>query len=340
MKRRSFLGSLAFTPISSAAQSKLEAALDNLRTRHGIPGLSAGMVRNGELTWTSGLGLANRERNIPVTKSTPFRIASLTKTFASVLLMQFYETGKLNLDEPINRYLPEAERSVDGPIGDDVTIRHIFTHTSQSRPPGDRYAYNGSRFSRLTRVIEALGGKPIRELLAERILDRVQMPRTVPGQDATAERYQAALNDLAAPYKLDKSDNIVLSEYPPKRINAAAGIISTVEDLARYDAAIDAHLLIRRETLELAWTPAKDRSGRPLPYGLGWFVQHERGERLIWHYGYWPGSFSALYLKIPQRKMTFFLLANSDGLSRPFPSLGRGDVTGSAFAEVLLKQGR
>jgi CubicO group peptidase (beta-lactamase class C family) len=220
----------------------------------------------------------------------------------------------LNLDEPIPDF------------GEHVTIRHVLTHTSESKPPGERYAYSGARFSRLTGVIESLSGKPFRELLAERILDRVKMPRTVPGQDATEQRYQQTIADLATPYKLDK-----VSEYPPKGISASAGIISTVEDLARYDAAIDDHRLIRRETQEMAWTPAKS-----LPYALGWFVQKYRGERLVWHYGYWPGSFSALYLKIPRRRRTIFLLANSDGLSQPFPSLSGGDVTGSAFAAVFL----
>ena len=86
----------------------------------------------------------------------------------------------------------------------------------------------------------------------------------------------------------------------------------------------------------MAWTPARTRTGETLPYALGWFVQTYRGERLVWHYGYWPGSFSALYLKIPRRRRTLFLLANSDGLSQPFPSLGKGDVTESAFAAVFL----
>jgi CubicO group peptidase (beta-lactamase class C family) len=250
--------------------------------------------------------------------------------------MQLYEAGKLNLDEPVAHYLPLLERFSSGRIGDDVTIRHVLTHTSESKPPGENYAYSGARFSRLTWVIEALGGKPFRELLAERILDRINMPGTIPGQDDTATRYLKPLADLAAPYQLDKAGKLVVAEYPPKRISASAGIISTVEDLAKYDAAIDSHQLIREETQRMAWTPARSRTGETLPYALGWFVQMHRGERLVWHYGYWPGSFSALYLKIPRRNVTLFLLANSDGLSQPFPSLGKGDVTGSAFAALFL----
>src|SRR5262249_1625494 len=180
----------------------------------------------------------------------------------------------------------------------------VLTHTSESQPPGERYSYSGARFAWLTWVIESLSGKPIRRLLAERILDRVKMPRTVPGQDSTGKRYLETIVDLGTPYRLDRARTLVEAEYPPKRISASAGILSTVEDLASYDAAIDSHQLIRVETQEMAWTPARTRAGEALPYALGWFVQPHRGERLVWHYGYWPGSYSALYLKIPQRCIT------------------------------------
>src|SRR5207248_2519759 len=81
---------------------------------------------------------------------------------------------------------------------------------------------------------------------------------------------------------------------------------------------------------------APGHDGRKLPYGLGWFVQSHEGARLVWHYGYWPESFSSLYLKLPERKLALLLLANSDGLSAPF-SLGGGDVTRSAFAGSFLR---
>ena len=92
----------------------------------------------------------------------------------------------------------------------------------------------------------------------------------------------------------------MLSAYPYRGFNAAAGLISTVRDLARYDAAIDSHTLLEPQTQEIAWTNAvSNRTGQTLPYALGWFVQQYRGERLIWHYGLWNGSFSALIFESP-----------------------------------------
>ena len=85
-----------------------------------------------------------------------------------------------------------------------------------------------------------------------------------------------------------------------------------------------------------AWSPAPVRDGSPSPMGLGWFVQIHRGERVVWHFGSVPNAYSALVLKLPARKITLILLANSDRLSSPF-QLQTGDVGRSLFASLFLK---
>ena len=131
------------------------------------------------------------------------------------------------------------------------------------------------------------------------------------------------------------NNRAVLAAYPPKGISASAGLVSTVLDLARYDAAIDAHVLLSPQSQETAWTLAPSAQGRTYPYALGWFVQQSSGRRLVWHYGLWP-TFSALLLKVPEQRLTIVLLANSDGLSAPYP-LAAGDVTRSDFARAFLE---
>ena len=140
---------------------------------------------------------------------------------------------------------------------------------------------------------------------------------------------------LAKPYMLDSRGRVVAAEYPPRGINAAAGLISTVRDLANYDAAIDARLLVSAASQQLAWTPFVNPAVVTLPHALGWFSQPYGAARLVWHYGYWA-QFSALYLKIPDRELTLILLANSGELSAPFP-MGKGDVTKSTFARTFLR---
>jgi CubicO group peptidase (beta-lactamase class C family) len=339
--RRSAIA-LGAGPVIVRAGETFEAALDGLCMRHLVPGLSAMVIEKQKPVLIRSYGFRDVEVRSPVTAQTPFRIASLTKTFSSTLLMQLYQSGRLNLDEPIGPYIPNDVHHVPfikALLDPTVKIRHVLTHTSET-PPGTRFRYDGARFNALTPVIEKVAGTSLRELLAQRILDPLKMTRSVPGQDATAERYQEAIRDLAKPYAFEDG-RLIPGEYPPARIRASAGLISTVEDLARFDAAIDRHELIKPESQEIAWTPPRAPNGKSLPYGLGGFIQRysrhkgSRDPRLVWHYGYWP-TFSALYLKVLAQERTLLLLANSDGLSRPFPSLGAGNVEGSDFARLFL----
>lgn len=325
--------------------ARFEKQLDELREKLKIPGLSAAVVKDQKLLWAKGFGHADVENSVPATPETNYRIASVTKTFASTLLMQLVEQGKLDLDEPISKYSPEFQRRFKNAA---VKVRHVFNHTSHDTP-GESYRYDGNRFSYLTDVIEKSSGLSFRELLVKNILDRVEMAGSAPGQDILddrqkwsafldaghAKRYEAGLAKLARPYRLYGVE-AVQAVYPPRRISASAGLVSNVIDLAKYDAAIDRHTFIKAETQGRAWAPAVAIDGGTLPYGLGWFIQEHQGLKLVWHYGYWPDSFSSLYLKVPEKKITFILLANSDGLSAPF-RLGGGDVAGSAFANCFLR---
>jgi uncharacterized protein (TIGR03437 family) len=323
--------------------AQFEADLDVLRQRYNIPGLSAAILKNQRIVWEAAYGYADVEKGTRATPDTPYLVASLTKTFASVLLMQCVESGKLNLDDPIIRY----SSAIAEP---GVTVRHVLTHTSESRPPGQAYRYNGSRFGALTAVVDQCAGMPFRVALARKILDPLQLQRSMPGKDTGTpppalaaqfsapqlERYAATLADLAKPYRVDTRGIPRLSAYPQEGVNAAAGIISTVRDLATYDAAVDRHALLSPQSQQLAWTNHTTSRGESLPYALGWFVQHYGAQRLVWHYGYWD-TFSALLLKVPERGLTLILLCNSDGLSAPFSSLGAGDVTGSTFGTLFLR---
>jgi len=329
----------------NARIKRLEQELDDLRQALKIPGISAAIVKDQQLQWAKGIGFADVENKIPAVPETNYRIASLTKPLASTLLMQLVEQGKLDLDERMAKYSPEFQQRFGS---QSITVRHVFTHTSHD-PSGDTYSYDGYRFSYLADVVARASGKPFRELLTRNILDTIGMADSVPGQDVLddrakwsafldaehARRYEAGLARLAKPYRLQGTET-VRGLYPSRGISAAAGLVSNVLDLAKYDVAIDSHTLVRVEAQERAWTPASTPDGKKLPYGLGWFIQSHEGTRLVWHYGYWPESFSSLYLKLPERKTALILLANSDGLSAPF-FLGAGDVIRSPVANSFLR---
>jgi CubicO group peptidase (beta-lactamase class C family) len=314
--------------------------VESLRIQAGIPGLSAAITSNGRIIWEAGLGFADLEARVAAAPHTPYPIASITKTATSTLLMQCVEEGRLHLDAPIRTYtlgVPDAN----------ATVRQVLAMASDAAA-GSMYRYDGDRFVALTQVVEACTGVSFRVALARHILDRIGMSDSVPGHDLEAltdaasaafdpamlTRYRAVLARIAKPYVV-RDRRPTLSEYPPKGINASAGLVSTVRDLARYDAAIDAHVLMSPSTQLIAWTPFRLASGREAPYALGWFVQSTVAGRAVWHYGQWP-TFSSLMLKLPDRGLTLILLANSDGLSGRFP-LASGDVAVSPFARAFIQ---
>ena len=322
--------------------AQFQQSLDSLRRQYGIPGLSAAIVNNGRIIWEGGFGFQDVENQIPATPDTPYRTASITKTFASMLLMKCVERGTLNLDTPIRNY-------TSGIADSRVTVRHLFTHTSQSSPPGESYLYSGNRYNYLTPVVESCSGQSFREALAKTILDPLAMKDSVPGQDmefpSPAGGRLVHSRDVATVYASNTTPRKTLCQLiavvgrfcrpiRPEVSSAAAGLISTVRDLARYDAAIDQHILLAAQTQEQAWTNHVNSKGQRLPYALGWFVQMYGNERLIWHYGQWD-TFSGLYLKVPGRNITLILLANSSGLSSPFNCSGRRKCDGIPFCESV-----
>lgn len=316
--------------------------LESLRIQAGIPGLSAAIASDGRIIWEGALGFADREARVAAAPDTPYPVASITKTATSTMLMQCVEHGRLNLDAPIRTYTT----AVPDP---NATVRQVMAMASDAAA-GTTYRYDGNRFMALTPVVEACTEVPYRVALARQILDPAGMSESVPGHDleadtdasaafdpATLTRYRTVLARIAKPYVV-RNGRPASSQYPPRDINASAGLVSTVRDLVRYDAAIDAHVFISPPIQLTAWTPFRLASGRDAPYALGWFVQSSAAGRTIWHYGQWP-TFSSLILKLPDRDLTLILLANSDGLTSRFP-LTAGDVTVSPFARAFIQAAR
>src|SRR5215216_2763945 len=191
-------------PSESARIARLETLLDSLRQDLKIPAYSAAIVKNQKVIWAKGFGYADVENKIPATEHTAYHLASLTKTFASTILMQLVQEGKIKLDDPVSKYGITLES--DGVI----RVRHLLSHTSEGNP-GEQYRYNGNRFAELDKVIERATGKSFAELLITNILDPLGMNETAPnvptiastkspngeGQAAEAE-VKAAVMDIVA----------------------------------------------------------------------------------------------------------------------------------------------
>jgi CubicO group peptidase (beta-lactamase class C family) len=309
--------------------ARFEKQVDDFRTALKIPGMSVAIIKDQKLLWSKGFGFADLENRIPATPDTVFHLASITKTFAATLIMQLVEQGKLDLDEPMSHYSSDFK-------DDSVKIKNIITHTSAGTP-GERFQYDGNRYDYLTAVIEKKTGKRFGELVVKTFFDPLGMSNSVPYHHIVIDadkwtaslapdhfdRYKKSLELLAQPYGYYGNGEIIHTTYPyPEFIGAAAGLLSTVRDMAKYDIAIDQHTFIKKETQEKAWTPFVSNSGKRLPYGFGWFVMDHHGTRLIWHTGDWGSGFSGFYLKVPRKNLSLIMLANSEALVEHQYSIG------------------
>ena len=340
-----------------------EQEVTGLQKRYKIPGMSVAIVQNQQVIFAAGFGLADIENKIPAAADTPYNIASLSKPFASAVLMKLAEQGLLDLDAAIAGILENTDFTYDDLkihgyadtcqkikqfsrdpnfeyafllkdyrcYSEKISVRHHLTHTAQG-VPGSRYRYNGFLFGFLSRVAEEVTGKPYSELLVEYIIAPLEMTRTVPC--ARKDLCDQILAERTKYYRVGFGGNFKLSNYPAK-LSSSAGIVSTVLDLAKFDVAMDKNLIVSEASKKLMFTQNRSNSGEPQPYGLGWFVQDYQGRKLIWHYGHAPKAYSALILKVPEENVTFILLANSDGASAPF-RLGNGNVLRSPFAVAFL----
>lgn len=302
--------------------------LDGDRNLLRIPGMAAAIVEDGGIVWRRDFGLADVENNLPVTASTEFPIASLSKTMSAAILMQRREAGQLRLDDAVVKYLP------DSGLAADVTIREVMSHTSDG-VPGEEFLYNGARYAVLSRVIEKITGKPYASVLSERILQPLSMSRTIPGLDAPG--YGPLQRALARPYDWDEhsSSGTRAGEWEKPGLSAATGVVSTVDDLVKYAVALDGDKLVSFASKTAMFTPTRSTGGEYLPYGLGWFVQTYLGQRFVWHFGQ-EDSYASLFLRVPERKLTLIVLANSNAMSDAFRLLD-GNAVHSLVALDFIK---
>lgn len=100
-------------------------------------------------------------------------------------------------------------------------------------------------------------------------------------------------------------------------MNASSGIIASARELAEYSIALDEGRVLAPALRERMWTPPTDADGQPASYAYGWWVQEWRGERIVWHGGWWPDAYAGLLLKVPDNGLTLVLLGNTDGLHSP-----------------------
>jgi CubicO group peptidase (beta-lactamase class C family) len=344
---RAALAVVALAAVPLAAQSapdsllyaRFDSYLEALRQQAGIPGLAAAIVGETDIVWEKGFGRQNLDRAIPTRPDTPFHIDGLSQTLTAALVLRCVDQGKAVLDDRVSVYDPSTPEP-------GATLRQVLSHTSPGAP-FETFLYRPQRFELLRDVVRGCTGDSFRESVAN-LLDGLAMRDSVPGADAprlappehgvpsaaAAARYAAVLERLATPYLVPTPGRAIPAAHPDTTITAYSGVISTVRDLAQFDVALKQGLLVSPELLQEAWGPQPGGGPLGLPHGLGWFVSTHNGQPVVWQFGVSESS-SSFVISLPNRRLTMILLANSDGLVKPFV-LHTGVVTASPFARVFL----
>ena len=318
--------------------SRFGEYLDALRTQAGIPGLAAAIVGSSDVTWEGMYGYQNIEQNLPVRFDTPFQLDDTTQAIVASLAIHCAAENRLSLEDPVSKFIPASPDP-------GATIGQLLTHTSGGAN-NRSFSYRPERLEPVAAAVAACSESTFRAGVGG-LLEEMVMVDSVPGSDVARltppaegfaasdlDRYSDALRRLATPYSVDKRGRATPSSYVASALTPASGLIASIRDLERFDLRLKGDYL-RPEWRALAWTPPTGANGQPLPHAHGWFVQDYNGDRLVWQFGVSDNASSSMIIMVPRRGVTLILLANSQGLARPF-SLAAGDVTVSPFARLFL----
>jgi CubicO group peptidase (beta-lactamase class C family) len=340
MKKTVFMLALcaAVFSIARSQNTKLSAELDKvLKEEFSLnnTGVAALVSSNGKIIYKKAIGMANAELNVPMQTDNVFRIASITKQFTSVAILQLMENGKLNLQDEITKFIP------DYPVqGATITIEHLLTHTSGIRDftsmrdtmqrskmdftpvqmialfkdqpirfsPGSKYEYSNSNYIILGYIIEKLSGKSYGQYLEDNFFKPLGMTSSFYGNDSKIIKKRAAGYTKSG--EVIKNADVISMTQP----YAAGAIMSTAEDLFKWHQAVQSYKLVQKETLDKAFTKFKLTNGTESNYGYGWRLGYIQGSPSIGHAGMIPG-FMSMAMYLPQNDVYVVVLSNCDCVS-------------------------
>ncbi|HEY5799407.1 MAG TPA: serine hydrolase [Burkholderiaceae bacterium] len=343
----------AFAQQAPADAAQLAARIDAGIASYykaGEPGASVIVTRDGKTLFRKGYGMADIEGGAAMDPALMLRIGSMTKQFTAVAILMLAEQGKLKLDDDIAVHLPGYPTR-----GEKITIEHLLTHTSgiasytasptfaanrhldisvpdliasfRDQPldfkPGARWAYNNSGYILLGAIIEKLSGMPYAGFIQQRILDPLGMRNT------GYENAQKGVLPRAKGYAQGDGKIVPSTPVATNKTYAAGALVSTVDDLARWDAAISAGKLLSAESWKRAFTAYKLADGRSANYGYGWEIGKVQGVDMAAHGGAVNG-FSTYAIRIPAERVYVAVLSNAEyGVVQP-------DVVATKAAAIAI----
>lgn len=343
-----------------AKAQKMQEEFDQLVSavyKPGEPGATVLIAKNGAVIYRKAFGMANLELNVSMKPEMVFEIGSMTKQFTAVSILMLMEQGKLSLTDEITKFIPDYPTQ-----GHKITIHHLLTHTSgiksytdmkewfpvwrkdmspaemidlfKNQPmdfaPGEKYQYNNSAYFLLGYIIEKASGKTYPKFLEENIFKPLQMNNTYYGS------HQKIIANRAAGYQ--NQEGFINAEYLSLTQPYSAGsIMSNVDDLLKWEIAVRDNKLVKKASIQLAFTGYKTNDDKPFHYGYGWMLNEINGSPTIEHGGGIFG-YTTNGIWLPNEDVYVVMLTNRDDMSpadistklaaiaigKPFPDVAAG----------------
>lgn len=322
----------------------IDEIVNRLMERHGIPAVSVAVARQHELIYSKAFGLADVEHSVPASVTTRFRTASIAKSMTATVILALAEDGKLNLDAPVQTYVPEypqkrwpvTSRQLLGHLGgirhykspdEASSTEHFFSlksalSTFANDPlvhePGTQFRYSSFGFNLLGSVAEGAGDASFMTLLQENVLVPAGMSSTVADDQlavipSRARGYIRATETLLS--RLPGGHNLVEGELYNSSLHDTSmkipggGLLSTAVDLVRFSIAVNQRTLLNDESVTRMWTRQRTNDGDRTSYGLGWIVGRQSGRNAVWHTGGQSGTSTILFV-VPESGVSVALMCN------------------------------
>ena len=335
VRRAAALAGFLFLPAVPRLAAQVPATrIDSIFAfaRDTTPGCAVSAMRDGAVLFAKGFGLANLEHSVPITPETVFYLASVSKQFTAAAINLLVLDGKLGLDDDVRKYVPEL------PVYQrPITIRHLVNHTNGLRDylelfpmaglndfpitnadflammarqralnfaPGDAYSYTNSGYVLLTIVVERVTGKSIRAFAEERIFRPLGMTST-----GFRDRHTMLIRNLATGYGRGGSGPWNLA-VPYFDVVGDGGLMSSVTDLAKWEANWWQLKVGDAKWLELERERGRLRSGSLLTYGAGLGHGVYRGDSVVSHGGGF-GGYNTYLMRFPARRFSVAVLCNA-----------------------------
>jgi serine beta-lactamase-like protein LACTB, mitochondrial len=328
--------------LNAGTVSIIEMRITAAMARLAVPGVAVAVVEREQLVWSAAFGEADLENQVPVRTDTMFRLGSISKPITATAVLQLAERGKLDLDAPVQRYVPTFPEKPwpvtprlllshlagirhyqEGEFGSTrryhsaTEALHIYRDDPLAHEPGTKFLYTTYGYNLLGCAVEGASGQGFMDYVRVNVFEPAGM-FTARDDDAQALIPRRAYGYVkSGAGELRNSGLADTSNKVP-----GGGMCATVEDVARFAMALQGGILLNRDSLARMLTRQKTRDGKPVGYGLGFFLTERDRVKEAWHTGGQQRVSNVLYLQ-PDRRIAVVLLSNLEGIGPQLTDLAR-----------------